>query len=401
MILMPTFLRTAFAALLIAGASLPAASTEAVAPTAVGASAAGDGPRVTVDVARRKELTEKVVVTGTMVPRDEILVGPEIDGFRIVEILAEDGDRVAKGQVLARLDRNTLEAVLAQNDAAGLRADAAIAQAKSQIAQAEAALMQIRQALNRTSQLKQSGFAAQATFENQTQDERASRARLDAARQGLASAEAERANAQAQRREIQLRLGRTEVKAPAAGIILRRSAKVGAVASMAAEPLFRLIADGEIELEAEVPEARISLIHVGDMATTKLGETAARGKVRLVSTEIDRTTRLGKIRIAFGNETGFKVGAFARGIIETRSSVGLVVPLSAVLYGTSGPFVQVVKDRRIVSTPVTLGIQAEAQVEIAKGMHESQLYVVKAGAFLRDGDAVQPVDAAGAMVGAQ
>lgn len=394
---MSAICRNLLAALLLATASLPGHAAEAVQP----ASSAVDGPRVTVDAVRRKELTERVIVTGTLVPRDEILVGPEIDGFRIVEILAEDGDNVTKGQVLARLDRNTLEAILAQNDASRLRADAAVAQAKSQIAQADAALTQTQQSLSRTSKLKRSGFAAEATFETQTQEERAARARLEAARQGMASAEAERASAEAMRREILLRLERTEVKAPASGIILRRTAKLGAVASMAADPLFRMIADGDVELEAEVPEARVGLIHVGDEATATVAETTARGKVRLVSTEIDRNTRLAKIRIAIGNDSGLRVGAFARGVIATRTATGLAVPISAVLYGQSGPFVQVVKDKHIVSTPVTLGIQTEAQFEIVKGMHESQLYVVKAGAFLRDGDAVQPVDAAGKPVGAQ
>jgi len=377
------------------------AAARANAAEAVQPPAQVEGPRVSVDVARRRELTERVIVTGTLAPRDEILVGPEIDGFRIVEILAEDGDKVAKGQVLARLDRHTLEAILAQNDASLARAEAAIAQASSQIAQADAALTQSRLALVRTSQLSKSGYVAQATLDTQTQDERANRARLDAARQGLASAEAEKAATLALRREIELRLARTEVRAPAAGVISRRTAKIGAVASMSAEPLFRLIADGDIVLEAEVPEVKTGGIHVGDPAAVTVGAITARGKVRLVSSEIDRTTRLGKIRVAIGNDSGLRVGAFGRGVIDTRSSVGIATPLSAVLYGPSGPFVQVVKDKHIVSTPVTLGITTDQQVEIVKGLHDSQVYVVKAGAFLRDGDAVQPVGADGQKVGAQ
>ncbi len=63
------------------------------------------------------------------------MVGAQIDGLRIVELLADDGDHVTKGQVLARLDRSQLDALVAQNDAALARADAAIAQAKSQIGQ--------------------------------------------------------------------------------------------------------------------------------------------------------------------------------------------------------------------------------------------------------------------------
>jgi HlyD family secretion protein len=67
-------------------------------------------PRVTVAKARQWELVETAVVTGTVVARDEVLVGPEIDGLRIVEILVDEGEFVAKDQVLARLARDGLEA---------------------------------------------------------------------------------------------------------------------------------------------------------------------------------------------------------------------------------------------------------------------------------------------------
>ena len=63
-----------------------------------------------------------------------------IDGLTIVEVDAEDGDRVKEGQVLARLDRTQLDALMAENDAATRRADAAIDQARSTIAQSQAQL---------------------------------------------------------------------------------------------------------------------------------------------------------------------------------------------------------------------------------------------------------------------
>lgn len=382
-------LRTSLLALALA--ATPALATDAAKTSAP----VTDGPRVTVETAQRKSLTQHVIVTGTLVPRDEILVGPEIDGFRIVEILAEDGDKVAKGQVLARLNRDTLDAILAQNDAALARVEAAIAQAGSSIAQAEAALTQSRLALGRTSQLSKNGYAAQATLDTQTQDERANRARLDAARQGLTSAQAEKANVEAQRRELKLRLERTDVRAPEAGIIMRRTARIGAVASMAAEPLFRLIAKGEVELEAELTETRMNDVKVGNPTAITVGDLKAQGVVRLVSSEIDKVARLGKIRIAVSNDGSLKVGAFARGVIDTKSATGVAVPLSAVLYSTDGPFVQVVKDKHIVSTPVKIGIVSEQFVQVISGVDEGATYVVKAGAFLRSGDAVQPVTAGG------
>lgn len=371
---------------LMLAVAVPALAADAV-------QAAVAGPRVTVGQVRTGELVERVVVTGTLVAREEVLVGPEIEGFRVVEILAEDGDRVQKGQVLARLNRDTLDAMMAQNDAALARGEAMIAQARSAIAQAEAALTQSRLALGRTSQLNRSGYAAQATLDAQTQDEKANRARLDAAGQGLASAEAELANARAQRRELQLRLQRTEVRAPAAGIVSRRAAKVGAVASMAAEPLFRLIADGDIELEAEAPDLRISEIKPGDPAEITAGDIRVPGKVRLVASEIDRASRLGKVRISVTGEHGLRIGGFARGSIETRRAKGVTAPLSAVLYDGREAFVQVVRNDRIVSTRVTIGIVAGDQVEVVGGLGEGETIVLKAGAFLRNGDAVTPVQA--------
>src|SRR5215510_9755925 len=95
-------------------------------------------PAVTVSPAREREFVEHLFVSGSLVARDEAMVGAQIDGLRIVELLAEDGDRVEKDQVLARLDRSQLDALLAQNDAALARADAAVAQAHNQIDQSEA-----------------------------------------------------------------------------------------------------------------------------------------------------------------------------------------------------------------------------------------------------------------------
>src|SRR5215213_7642720 len=64
-------------------------------------------PMVTVVNAIARELVERVVVTGTLVPRDEVLVTPEVEGLRITELLVEEGAVIQQGQVLARLSRDT------------------------------------------------------------------------------------------------------------------------------------------------------------------------------------------------------------------------------------------------------------------------------------------------------
>ena len=234
-------------------------------------------PAVTVVRAAERELVERAVVTGTLVPREEILVAPEVEGLRITEVLVEEGAVVKQGQVLARLSRDILEATLAQNTAALARAEAAIAQAHSQIVQAEAAQTEAAQALERARALMRSGNTTEAQLEQRISVARAAEGRLAAARNGLRMAEAEKRSAEALRREIEVRLDRTEIKAPRAGIVSRKTARIGATAAASGDPLFRIIAEGEIELEGEVTETQILRIREGAPAEISLGQDRAIG----------------------------------------------------------------------------------------------------------------------------
>ena len=150
--------------------------------------------------------------------------------------------------MLARLSKETLVAQVAQSDAQLGRADAAIAQAQSSITLAEAAIAQSEPALTRARSLVRTGAGTEATLEQRISEHNANLARLNSARRGLALAEADKKNLQAQRQELDIRLARAEVKAPAAGLVSRRTARVGGLASMAAEPMFRIIANGEVEI---------------------------------------------------------------------------------------------------------------------------------------------------------
>ena len=83
-------------------------------------------PSVSVVRAETADFAETVLVTGTIVPREDILVAPEIDGLRILEVLADEGQEVRKGDVLARVERETIDAQTAQNAAQLARTNAAI-----------------------------------------------------------------------------------------------------------------------------------------------------------------------------------------------------------------------------------------------------------------------------------
>jgi HlyD family secretion protein len=382
---------TAMIALALLAAPLPVQAQTA----GQAAPAAAAGPSVTVTQAQTTEIVQSVVVSGSIVARDEILVAPEVDGLSIVELLAQEGDKVARGQVLARLNRTTLEVQKAQNDAQIARAEALIAQANAQIAEADANLVQANNAFDRTKALRESGNTSVETFDQRAAAARSGQARANSARQALAIASADLALAQAQGKDITVKLARTEIKAPRAGIISRRTARLGAMASMLpqTDPLFRIIADGAVELEAQVAEVELPRLKLGQgVAVTPAGaKEALAGSIRLIMPEVDKASRLGRVLVTLDGNPPVAMGSFARGIIETGRKRAVTLPLSAITYSRAGATVQSVKDGKVTTKPVTLGLVGHGRAEIASGITEGETVVARAGTFVRDGDLVTPV----------
>lgn len=367
------------------------------------ANATAPAPAVTIVAAAMREIVEQAVVTGTLVPRDEILVAPEIEGYRITELLVEEGAEVRKGEVLARLSLEMIATQEAANTAAIAKAEAAIVQARSQIVQAEAAQVEANLSLERARSLIRSGNGTAAVLEQRVSAAQGSDGRLAAARGGLQLAQADLASARAQGTEIALRRARTDIKAPDSGIVSRRTARIGATATSTGEPLFRLIARGEIELEGEVPETWMPRIKRGDPVRLEADQgRIVTGRVRRIDPEIDRMTRLGRIRISLDRDPALRIGAFARGRVEVARRHSVTVPLSAVLYGIDGSaLVYVVEDGQVEARPVGAGLAADGFMEIREGLKAGEAVVARASSFLRHGDrvrAVQPKAEASAAV---
>lgn len=382
----------ALAASLMAGAFATGGRAWAAEPASVPEPAAV-APAVTVVAAVERAVIERAVVTGTLVPRDEILVAPEIEGTRITELLVEEGAQVARGQPLARLSLEMIVTQEAANVATLAKAQAAIIQARSQIVQAEAAQVEANLALERTRSLVRTGNATAVTLEQRISTAQGNEGRLAAARGGLQLAQADLETARAQGAEIALRRARTEIRAPEAGIVSRRTARVGATATAAGEPMFRLIARGEIELEGEIPEVWMPRLHVGDPVQLDWDEgRTLRGRVRRIDPEIDRATRLGRVRISLDPDPTLRIGAFARGKVEVARRTGVAVPLSAVLYAADGAAsVFVVAKDHVEARRIVPGLAAEGFMEIRSGVQADEAVVARASSFLRDGDRVRAV----------
>ncbi len=347
-------------------------------------------PAVTVAPAERREFVERLFVSGTLVPREEAQVAPRIDGLSIVEVDAEDGDRVAAGQVLARLDRTQLDALLAENDAAIKRADASIEQSRSLIDQAQAQVEWTSSDFARAQKLG-GGVMSASTIEQRETALKTAQAQFAAANNALSVAEADRKSRDAERQELLVRISRTEVRAPVSGVVSRRSAHLGAIASSAGEPLFRIIADGAIDLEADAPEQSLARFKIGMPAILRLPGVAdpVHGRVRLISEEVDKASRTGKVSIALSDVSHARIGAFASGEVELVRRDGVGAPAASLRREGDAARLDVVRDGRVEERVVTPGIVEGEQVEIKDGLVEGEAVVARAAAFLRPGDRVR------------
>ena len=354
--------------------------------------ASGPGaPAVTVVRAVRGTIVDTAALTGTLVAREEVMVSPQDDGLALTEIRAEEGDHVAAGQILARLSRDVLDASLAQNAAQAARADAAAAQARSSILEAVANHTQADLALARTRDLFAKGDASREVLEQRQAAATGAAARQALAENALRASEADRQLAEAQRRELSVRLARTDIASPVAGIVSRRTARLGAVVSTNGDPLFRIIQDGVVELEADVPETLLARLHAGQKATVDAAAGARPGHVRLVSPEVGRASRLGRVRVAVDDPTGLPVGGFARATVELARHDGVLAPLSAVLFQPDGAVVQVVRDGVVETRRVTVGLRDATRAELS-GIAEGEAVVAVSGTFIRGGDRVSAIE---------
>jgi HlyD family secretion protein len=276
-------------------------------------------PSVTVATADLREVRAVVPVSGTVLPRNEVLVTPQVSGLQIREVYCDVGDWVSEGEVLITLRPDTLEAQLLQAEAETARSMSAISQAENEIASASANLAQVEADFDRYRSLRDSGDVSEARFEEVRARTAAARAAAATARDGLAIATAARAQADAQKKIAELNLSWTRIVAPVDGVIGSRSAKVGAMTALSGEPLLTIIDGGTVELSADVIETALATIQPGDPSEVEVaGVGPLIGLVRLVPPTVDRVTRLGEVRITLEGHRDLRSGLFGSGLIETE-----------------------------------------------------------------------------------
>ncbi|HXZ67470.1 MAG TPA: efflux RND transporter periplasmic adaptor subunit, partial [Alphaproteobacteria bacterium] len=202
----------------------------------------------------RGSLEVKVTATGTLQPLREVDVGAEVSG-RIDTVLVDYNDRVTKGQLLAQINTDQLEAKLAQSKAA-------LGQAVARLADAKAALEDAQLTLNRTQPLTKTGAVSKATLDT-------NRIAVDRADANVKSAESQVALSQAALNSDQSALDKASIKAPTDGIVLDRLVEPGqTVAATFQTPLLFKIAEDltHMELDVDIDEADIGSVRSGQAA---------------------------------------------------------------------------------------------------------------------------------------
>ena len=186
--------------------------------------------------------------------------------------------------------------------------------------------------------------------------------------------------------------GQLNVTAPVAGTISATSAIVGTIAGGKGEALFSIIARSEFDLIAMVPTRDLAKLQANQTARVNvIGAGEMDGKVRRVAPTVEPNSQLGQVVVGINAPRRLLVNSSGRAQIRTGQSCGVAVPLTAILYGTAGTVVQVIKRDRVETRRVETGLMQAGQVEIREGVQEGDIVVARAGALLREGDPVRPV----------
>ncbi len=305
----------------------------------------------------RRDVVEALLVRGevTAQPNEDVKLASQVPG-RVVAMRVAEGDAVRAGHEVAEIEAAPLE----DQDR----------QARAGLAQAKAALENTRLNLTRTEKLFARGIAAGKEVED---------ARAEAAKAEAGVEEAQAALATADRQ-----LGRTHVRSPISGYVVKRFVGVGEqVDGTPAQPLLEIANVDRVEVAAHVPADRLDRVRAGlpvAVASDAYPDRTFEGEVIAIAPAIDPATNAALVRIRVGNpERRLKVGMFvqARIALQVRKGV-LVVPPSAVSKAETGTAVYAVSGDEARRTPVKIGLETPEGVEVLSGVEEGQKVLTSA-----------------------
>lgn len=292
-----------------------------------------------------------IAAPGSVAAWQEASIGTQIGGYQLIAVAVNVGDRVKKGQVLARLNPDLL------------RADEAQLKASDDQAQAN---------LKRILSLQGSGAVSdQDVLQYET-----------AAKTAAAALAAKR---------LQLRY--TDVVAPDDGTISARPATLGAVVPVGQE-LFRLILQNRLEWRGELTAPQLAHVAPGQSVALRLPDGgSAVARVRVTAPSLGAQSRLGLVYADLTPGSSARAGMYADGQVVLGQTPALVVPAESVVIRDGRSYVLKLADKsatpHLVQQQVAVGRRQGGEVEILSGLGETDRVVVQGAGFVNDGDVVR------------
>lgn len=328
-------------------------------------------PKVEVVRLTQQDLTTQIYGNGTVEAKEVVNISSKITG-RLVEVAVDQGDRVKRGQVLAKLDAAELQAQSRQATATAEKAGASVALEQANLQKAQANLLLAEK--NRT---RFSALAAKELVSTQEAEQYETAflvAREEAARAAAAvnSATGERGAAAAALAASRSRLDDALILAPEDGIIIRRELEAGATVS-AGLPIFLLANPETVWVKANVDESQLKGVAPGQPATITLRSAPGAifpGQVARLAWESDRITEELEVDVAFVPPLkDFHLGEQAEVLISTETRQGAqALPKTTLVTRGKLRGVWVVEDSRLRFQKVSTGVEDNHFVEITSGL---------------------------------
>lgn len=306
--------------------------------------------------------SQQLSASGGIFPWQEAVIAAETSGLRVVKVAEDVGSIVRRGQLLAELSPDSVEAGLAQQEA--------------NLAKARAALSEATANADRARRVKGSGAMSEQQSKQYLVAEQSAKASVAAAAAALKSE--------------RVRLDQTRIVAPDDGIISSRNATLGSVVQ-AGNELFRMLRQNRLEWRAEVSAEQLPRLAPGQTARLSLADASqVTGSVRMLAPTLDPATRKALVYVDLPAESAARAGMFASGEILTGSATATTLPSSAVILRDGHSYVFQVGAQDVVrQIKVDSGRRQGGQVEILTPLSAEARIVASGGAFLNDGDAVR------------
>ena len=350
---------------------------------------------VSVTLVRAEQnVTVRVFGLGTVEARVVSKIGFEV-GAAIVELKADHGDRVTKGDVLARLYSVEQEAKLAKAKAGVLNAEVNLKRADANVSKARAVLAQKKAANRRKQELVGRRVISDQVAEEALRDEAVAKADLTVALSEVEVARAQIADARAQLEIERTLLARHVLTAPFDAVVVARHHELGTVVK-AGDAIFTLVAPETVWALAYIDESRAGPIAVGQPAVVRLRsrpQEPIRGKVVRIGIESDRVNEERRVYVKCEQcPPSFHLGEQAEVLITVaKLKTALLVPQTAVqgFDGAKGK-VWTVEDGSLERRTLSLRYRTEdARLEVAGGLPQKARIVANIDKRFRVGRAVR------------